>query len=132
MIKNKVPTNLESLLIISDLNDRLKNTETALDAVIDEKIEVTKRAESAESERDHWKANHDNMVQRNAVLSQRPDLPVDRLPAIREYERMLAEKDIEKQQMLNAMDSMTKAFKKLEVKLADYELQLVRCDCLLL
>lgn len=38
------------------------------------------------SERDQWKANHDEMVQRNAVLRQRPDLPADRLPAIAKYE----------------------------------------------
>lgn len=29
----------------------------------------------------HWKANHDDLAKRNALLSQRPDLPVDRIPA---------------------------------------------------
>jgi hypothetical protein len=29
----------------------------------------------------HWKANHDSMVEKCAFLSQRPDLPVDRIPA---------------------------------------------------
>jgi hypothetical protein len=29
----------------------------------------------------HWKANHADMVRRCAYLSQRPDLPVDRIPA---------------------------------------------------
>lgn len=32
----------------------------------------------------HWKANHDNMVSRCALLSQREDLPVDRIPAYEE------------------------------------------------
>lgn len=44
---------------------------------------------NAVRERDEWKANHDEMVQRNAVLRQRPDLPVDRLPAIERYETAL-------------------------------------------
>ncbi|WP_353641362.1 Lar family restriction alleviation protein [Mesorhizobium sp. WSM2239] len=38
------------------------------------------------AERDHWKANHDEMVARNAVLRDRPDLPVDRLPALQRVE----------------------------------------------
>lgn len=175
--------------IVAHLTKRLKATESAMDKVIDEKIEVAIRAEALEADRNHWKANHDNMVQRNAVLSQRPDLPADRLPAIREYERMLAAKgaeidkakmeinsllvsyvrehfpdnkafqplgdlsgvisqldnaititrefknraeaaeaklevrDAEKQQMLNAMNSMAKAFKRLKSKLAQYEAQ---------
>lgn len=33
-----------------------------------------------------WKNNHNQMVQRNAMLRQRPDLPVDRIPAIKAYE----------------------------------------------
>lgn len=32
----------------------------------------------------HWKANHDTMVTKAAFLSQRPDLPVDRIPAYQE------------------------------------------------
>lgn len=92
--------------IVAHLTKRLKATESAMDKVIDEKIEVAIRAEALEADRNHWKANHDNMVQRNAVLSQRPDLPVDRLPAIREYERMLAAKgaEIDKAKMeINAL-----------------------------
>jgi hypothetical protein len=46
---------------------------------------------SLESEADHWKANHADMVKRTALLSQRPDLPVDRLPAYREMERLQRE-----------------------------------------
>ncbi|MES2730012.1 MAG: hypothetical protein V4621_07980 [Pseudomonadota bacterium] len=40
------------------------------------------------AERDHWKANHADMVKRAGLLSQRDDLPVDRLPAYREMEAL--------------------------------------------
>jgi len=36
----------------------------------------------------HWQANHGDMVRRCQFLSQRPDLPVDRIPA---YEAMAKE-----------------------------------------
>ncbi|HVK55883.1 MAG TPA: hypothetical protein VM532_12750 [Burkholderiales bacterium] len=36
----------------------------------------------------HWKSNHDNQVKRAALLSQRADLPVDRVPAYREMEHL--------------------------------------------
>jgi hypothetical protein len=39
----------------------------------------------------HVSANHADMVSRCALLSQRPDLPADRLPAYRELERLQAE-----------------------------------------
>lgn len=44
-----------------------------------------------QAERRHWKANHDNQVARAALLLQRDDLPVDRIPAYRELERLQAE-----------------------------------------
>lgn len=44
------------------------------------------RIRKLEIERDHWKSNHDNIVSKFRILSQRPDLPVDRLPAIRKME----------------------------------------------
>lgn len=49
------------------------------------------KIEAFERDLAHWKANHADMVRRNAALSQRPDLPVDRLPAIAQYEREIAE-----------------------------------------
>lgn len=36
----------------------------------------------------HWKANHADMVVRNKVLAERPDLPVDRIPVYLEVKRM--------------------------------------------
>jgi len=98
----------EAAKVVTHLTKRLKATESAMDKVIDEKIEATIRAEAAEADRNHWKANHDNMAQRNSVLSQRPDLPVDRLPAIREYERMLAVKDAENERLIAALKEIDK------------------------
>jgi hypothetical protein len=54
---------------------------------------------AALNERDQWKANHDQMVQRNAVLRERPDLPADRLPSIARYEAELESLRAQVQQM---------------------------------
>ncbi len=51
---------------------------------------IVAERDALRDDRDQWKANHDQMVQRNAVLRERPDLPVDRLPAIARYEASLA------------------------------------------
>lgn len=61
-------------------------------------------AQSAEiarliADRDHWKANHDQMVARKALLEQRPDLPVDRIPAYKEMEQL--QRELEKAHSLN-------------------------------
>jgi hypothetical protein len=52
----------------------------------------------------HWRANHAHLVQRNALLMQRPDLPVDRLPAYRELVRLqqaLANQELAQQEQLH-------------------------------
>lgn len=41
-----------------------------------------------EAEVQHWKANHEHMVRRNALLSERTDLLVDRIPAHKEMVRL--------------------------------------------
>lgn len=46
------------------------------------------RAEKAEAERDQWKAQHADMVKRCALLRERDDLPVDRIPAYQELVRL--------------------------------------------
>lgn len=49
---------------------------------------------AAEADRDHWRANHDNVVAKLRLFTQREDLPVDRLPAyehVLELEKKLAE-----------------------------------------
>lgn len=48
------------------------------------------------AEVEHWKANHADMVARKALLEQRPDLPVDRLSAYREMERLQRELENER------------------------------------
>lgn len=39
----------------------------------------------------HWKSNHDDLVKRCALLREREDLPVDRIPAYNELVRLQAE-----------------------------------------
>lgn len=39
----------------------------------------------------HWKANHDEQVKRSRLLMERPDLPVDRIPAYNEMKRLQEE-----------------------------------------
>jgi Lar family restriction alleviation protein len=49
-----------------------------------------KTIQSQQAEIEQWKANHADVVARNRILSQREDLPVDRLPAHKELERSQA------------------------------------------
>lgn len=42
-----------------------------------------------EKEVAYWKTNHADMVKRCEFLSQRPDLPVDRIPAYKDYENVV-------------------------------------------
>lgn len=78
------------------------------------------RAETAEISRDHWKANHDQMVQRNAVLRQRPDLPVDRLPAIARYEAIIAAKEASAKDAKLSRDDWKRLAKALEAQFVDF------------
>lgn len=53
----------------------------------DEELEsLRSQVRHLQAERDHWKANHDEMVQRNRLLRSRSDLPLERLQA---YEQVL-------------------------------------------
>ena len=54
-------------------------------------------------ERDHWKANHGNMVEKCAFLSQRPDLPVDRIPAYKELSAELSAMTAERNRFKRAI-----------------------------
>lgn len=42
---------------------------------------------------EHWKSNHDDLVKRCALLREREDLPVDRIPAYNELVRLRAENE---------------------------------------
>ena len=88
---------LPLLRLARQLERELKQANEALAIVkqdcfnLTEKVipNIRERLLAAEQRANHWKANHADMVQRCAALSQRPDLPVDRLPAIAKYEAML-------------------------------------------
>jgi hypothetical protein len=43
--------------------------------------ELTAQLAEAQKQAAYWKVMHDNQVSRNKILRQRPDLPVDRIPA---------------------------------------------------
>lgn len=40
---------------------------------------------------DHWHTNHENQVWRVKILRERPDLPADRIPAVRRLDRHINE-----------------------------------------
>lgn len=48
----------------------------------------TQRIAELEKEVAHWKNNHANMVDRTRVLIEREDLPIERINAYRQLERM--------------------------------------------
>jgi hypothetical protein len=52
---------------------------------------LTAQLADKDAEAAHWKANHDNMVKKNALLSQRHDLPVDRIQAAKHFDDLSAE-----------------------------------------
>lgn len=65
-------------------------------AAYDEELTILRRerdeaklaARQAEANARHWKANHADQVARCALLRERPDLPVDRIPAYQELVRL--------------------------------------------
>lgn len=61
-------------------------------ALLEEIDTLRQRIAELEQQRDHWKANHDNLAAKLRLFTQRKDLPVDRLPAygyVLELERQL-------------------------------------------
>lgn len=70
-------------LTIETINKNIEREAKEINYIFDSKDD---RIRKLEIERDHWKSNHDNIVSKFRILSQRPDLPVDRLPAIRKME----------------------------------------------
>lgn len=56
--------------------------------ILEENVVLKQKIESLEKELHHWKSNHKAMVHRCAMLRDRPDLPVDRIPAYRELIRL--------------------------------------------
>lgn len=62
------------------------NQKPILCAIVTDWLRLLEVYDSLQKERDHWKANHDEMVARNALLRNRPDLPIER---IRGYEEIM-------------------------------------------
>lgn len=59
-----------------------------IEIILEENVAMRQRIENLEKELHHWKSNHKAMVHRCAMLRDRPDLPVDRIPAYRELIRL--------------------------------------------
>ena len=66
--------------------------------------ESAKRIAELEKQVSHWKANHDHMQERCAWLSQRTDLPVDRIPAYESAQRRIAKLESEVTRLKAACD----------------------------
>lgn len=77
-------------LTIETINKNIEREAKEINYIIDSKDD---RIRKLEIERDHWKFNHDSIVSKYRILSQRPDLPVDRIPAIRKMEALEANLD---------------------------------------
>jgi hypothetical protein len=60
---------------------------------------------------EHWKSNHKDMVSRCALLSQRPDVPVDRIPAYRELIRL--------QERVRQLEKMNAEYKQTLIKVCN-------------
>lgn len=63
---------------ILELEQQLSDYHNTLESKLSKRNE---RIIDLEGQVNHWKSNHDNMQQKNAILRQRPDLPIDRIPA---------------------------------------------------
>lgn len=87
----------------------------------------TARADAAERDRDHWKANHENQVRRARIMMDRPDMPIERVKA---YQHMLElEKDAARYRFLRNKayvgECYTERGKVYEISGMDIEVKLV-------
>jgi hypothetical protein len=71
--------------------NKQKQTAQMLSVVNELNAQLTAQLAEKDAEAAHWKANHDNMVKKNALLSQRHDLPVDRIQAAKHFDDLSAE-----------------------------------------
>jgi FtsZ-binding cell division protein ZapB len=70
--------------------DALKSLNSDFYRVIGEQND---KIDALNAEVQHWKANHDNMVNRSRVLIDRPDLPLERVKAFKQLETLKAENE---------------------------------------
>ncbi|MGR2681606.1 hypothetical protein [Chromobacterium haemolyticum] len=62
------------------------NPATVLALMADNEAKAARIAKlEQEQEHDHWKAKHDNQVQRARILLERPDMPLERVKAYERY-----------------------------------------------
>jgi hypothetical protein len=71
--------------------EKQKELAHMLSVVNELNAQLTAQLADKEAEVVHWKANHDNMVKKNSMLSQRHDLPVDRIQAAKHFDDLNAE-----------------------------------------
>ncbi|MDO8417732.1 MAG: hypothetical protein Q7S87_16150 [Agitococcus sp.] len=92
MTTDSVPLSVAQLLQTENDALRRENREMRMsrNMVADDIISERQISGLLRVEVQHWKANHTDMVNRAAILAQREDLPVDRLPAFREMARLQA------------------------------------------
>lgn len=92
MITDSVPLSVTQLLQTENDALRRENREMRMsrNMVADDIISERQISGLLRVEVQHWKANHTDMVNRAAILAQREDLPVDRLPAFSEMARLQA------------------------------------------
>lgn len=87
--------NIELQKQLTHESDAYELADKMCDELLSETFDLTEqlrtllfRLEQAEANAAHWKANHDNQVAKTRLLTQREDLPVDRLPAYAEMQRL--------------------------------------------
>ena len=116
--------------------DRLVST---VEELVRERGELKERVENLEEllehaeengglivrERDHWKANHDEMVRRNAFLLQRPDLDVTR---IRVYEELKRDEEATRKYWSNAYYTMEAERDELKADAVRFKMHLEQKD----
>ncbi len=93
----------------------LQSSYDTLRMMLDIYDDKTKRAQeavkNANAERDHWKANHDNQVERARVLTERIDIPLQRIDAY----KLLENKD----ETIAHLESIITAYKLASDQLTD-------------
>jgi len=75
------------LAVIDGLRDDILAEQNRLDSQLKNNSDLLQQLAASAAEIAHWKANHNNVVAKLRLFTQREDLPVDRLPA---YQRVLA------------------------------------------
>jgi hypothetical protein len=87
--------------------NKQKQTAQILSVVNELNAQLTAQLAEKDAELAHWKANHDNMVKKNALLSQRHDLPVDRIQAAKHFDDLSAEVERLRKQQYTYLSNLT-------------------------